>query len=291
MKSGLWVDGRNLRTKNGSVASIRGIEAVLGKRGSTHPGTIFRTCIKFKANCILSVFSEHDGLMNYIFSNLVIAKLNNMVVGINTEILFMYDFLYRKEFVSLLNSFDNTYIELSRGDGRNSSEIKDIYTREIKALREIGHLSPIKIFPSMGGRKLKDFLDCGHSILENDPEKNVIFSWNAYWGLKTGSWTYQEDNGFTPGIGGTIEACKAIYDSGLCFIVSLSGEDDIGATGFEQLAPVLHQYDIGWTWSSLHHIDTYKNGLVEFPLSDTINDTYGPIVEDLFRVQSKPILL
>ncbi len=149
--------------------------------------------------------------------------------------------------VDLLNGYDHVFlcneIETDPPNPTNQqwqAAVVDL----IMSYRNAGHKSLIKVGGPFYGRRVKEPLAKCKEVLQADPERNVMFTFQAYWGETTnGNWSYQSENGFQRHLAGTKDALTACANSGCVFLPGLNWRDDIGTTG--ELALMDHCQQIG----------------------------------------------
>jgi hypothetical protein len=255
----LYVDGRTLRRKGG--ARVRGgIESMWAAQSAV--GTFVDRHKALGAE-IVSPLPQGRWLANSLqvatHQTLVSAiEAAGCVVGYNVDHMLQdgvgqngRDWLCRPEVVAMCNAATNLFLECEVETGWNQTAIqwRDDVTAMVLQLRAAGHKSPIKVGSPDGGRSPRRALEAGAQVLAADPLHQVVFSWQCYWGLQTSGWTYQFDqNGVPPGLAGTLAMCDLIKDSGLCFLVGLEAQDDIGPTGYADVAARLRANGTPWQW-------------------------------------------
>ena len=140
-------------------------------------------------------------------------------------------------------------------------------------------------------------LQFGKQVLDFDPLKNILFTWQAYWDETPalGSWHYQQHNNIavTPqDPTGAIEQCKRIKDSGLCFIIGIDKVDDVGITIYKQVMTEADKHGLNvqyWVLFGDHR--TEQNLLGHWnQLPGSVTPT-GTEIAGLFAVKSKPAVL
>lgn len=241
-RTGLYVDGNTLRTKNGEPLIVRGCEAMYGP-ASMGVGPV-EYCKRMKAlgfNGISPLFQPSGGA-NSVASVKALcdaARSEGLVVGVNADHAGSRGWLNNPALVTLLNGYDHVFIcsDVETGAMSQNSEWLTFVADVIKDLRGFGYKAPIKLGSPLGGRMVKFPLSAGKQALELDPLKQVIFTWQAYWkAAPSTGWSYQSENGYATGVEGTKAAIRACAASGVCFMVGLDWEDDVGPTGWLDLA-------------------------------------------------------
>jgi hypothetical protein len=124
---------------------------------------------------------------------------------------------------------DATIEEL--GLGENPADVVEWLATQkdfITKFRSWGYTQPLTIGTLDQGRHLRALLDHGQELLDFDPQHKLVFNAQMYWGNYTGSWNYQENNGFSPGDAGIVEAMEAIEAKPYVIQIGLDGYDSGG---------------------------------------------------------------
>lgn len=246
-KTNMYVDGAKLRAPNGVECKIRGIESMYGPTAAGSTSAWVKCNKDLGCNAIgplpqsVNVTEFRDLLKT--------TRDAGLVMLFNADHMGGRSALKRPDLVSLINEFDNCIIEceIELGAGGNDNGWVSSAKAFVADLRNAGYRKqPIKVGSPDGGRNLAPALRRGKEVLDADPEKNLIFTWQAYWSTSSG-W-YQGLGGFSNGLAGIKQACQAAADSGLCFVVGLDAVDDVGDTGSETLMTELERLQIGWQW-------------------------------------------
>jgi hypothetical protein len=264
----LYVDGRTLRRRNG-VAVRCGVESMFATQNITQ----FVECHAALGADIMSPLFQGRWMPQSLnvakhIPVLDVCRNRGLVMGYNVDHMMQEgvgqngrDWLKRPEVVSMLNSYNNVFIEceVETGWGQTVQQWRDDVIAMVLELRGAGHLSPIKVGSPAGGRRPLEALAAGAQVVAADPLHQVIFTWQRYWPVEVrNGWSYQSDNGVESGVAGSIEMAHRIAQSGLCFVVGEESRDGSGAengTGFEQVIPVLKQLGIIWQWWVLSNGD------------------------------------
>lgn len=242
-KTGLYVDGSTLRTKNGTAVTLRGYEMMYGP-GSRAIGPV-EYCKRMKAlgaNTIAPLFQTAEG-SNSVASVQALcdaARAEGLIVGVNADHAGGRSWLSNPALITLLNGYDHVYLcnDVEPTDTNWLNYVQD----SITFIRNLGYKMPMKVGTPQMGRNVKYALAECKQALALDPLKNMLFTWQAYWkGGALGNWSYQLENGFMPpagqlGVEGTKAAIRACAASGVTFVIGLDWEDDVGSTGWVDLA-------------------------------------------------------
>jgi hypothetical protein len=247
-KTGLWVDGKTLRLKNGDAVILRGYEMMYGP-GSMGVGPV-EYCRRMKAlgaNCIAPLFQTAGGAnsIGAVKALCDAARAEGLIMGVNADHAGSRDWLRNPQMVTLLNGYDNLYLctNVETGDIETNQQWFDFVRTVITDVRGMGYKMPVKLGTPQFGRHVKYVVSAGAQALELDPLKQIIFTWQAYWkgGQLSSGWSYQSENGFMPpagqpGVEGTKAAIRAVAKLPICTVIGLDWEDDVGPTGWVDLA-------------------------------------------------------
>lgn len=281
-KSSIFVQNGQLYTKYNKPVVVRGIEAMYGPTSNSNPAGFVNVNKTLKANAVGPLVQQGQWSAANVRKLLEETRKANILCGLNVDHVSSGGRAALKDpaIVSLVNEYDHVYIQCEVEQGTDSDDVWEAAAIAfVKDLRAAGYKKqPLKVGSPLGGRQLKTALDRGKNVLATDPEKNLLFTWQAYWGIKTSGWTYQTDNGFSYGRPGLVEACKAVKDSGLCFIVGLDYADDIGDTGMDTLMAELQKNGTSWQYWALFVGDAYGNGMLNDSTNANTLTTSGKLV-------------
>lgn len=297
-KTGLYVDGKDIRSKTGAKLTLRGIELMYGSTGSSNPPGSVATCKSFGANMVGPLYQFNS--LTKIKAHLDACRAANIVCAFNVDHIGQTtgidgrDFLCQPDVKNLLVGYDNIIIQCETELG-NEETTGDQWVAQatdlIRLFRNAGHTAPIKVGSPFSGRDPVLAIQRGKDVLANDSLHNVIFTWQAYWGINPNAgWTYQQELGFSrptvaDPIKGHKECTDRIKDSGLCFLVGLDAVDDIGATGYVAHAQYLHSKGIGWQFWALSG-DSNGSNLSTGGLDSNPTAIHGVAVKSLLQAQA-----
>ncbi len=297
-KTGLYVDGGKLRTKNGAEFQIRGIEMMVnGDTDRAGYRTVLEMCKTFGANAVAPLFQGTTGTVAKVKEFIDVARSIGLVVGVNSDHQPNgRSWLNSPAMVTLLNGYDNVYLqcEVETDDVDTNSEWSTAAIALLKSVRDAGHKHPFKVGAPLGGRHVKYPLASGKDVLATDPLKNTLFTFQAYWaGTSSSGWHYQGDNGFSGGIAGTKQAFQACANSGLCFLTGLDWQDDIGLTNLPECAAELHRLGMNYQIWALRgdNSNPGNNFLSHWNHSASSITTTGVTMCEILKAQSKPAAL
>jgi hypothetical protein len=192
------------------------------------------------ANTVSPLFQKSHNTLAHVKAFCDAARVAGLLVGVNADHAGGRTWINSSGMVELLNTYDHVFlcneVETDPSNPSNTEWLASV-TDLIMSYRNAGHKSLIKVGAPQGGRRVKYPLVMGKQVLAADPLKNVAFTWQAYWkGATSTGWSYQSDSGYQSGSAGTCDAIKACAASGICFIIGLDWEDDVGDTNWEELA-------------------------------------------------------
>ncbi len=297
-KTGLYVDGSKLRTKNGSEFQIRGIELMCnGDTVTAGYQTVLAMCKTFGANTVSPLFQGNTGTVANVKTFIDTARSLGLIVGCNAD--HQSDgrsWMNAPGMVTLLNGYDNVFLEceVETDDVDTTPEWSTAAIALLKSVRDAGHKSPMKVGAPQGGRHVKYPLAAGKEVLATDPLKNTMFTFQAYWKAAVSSgWTYQGDNGFNSGVAGTKEAFQACLNSGLCFLVGLDWKDNVGLTDLPACAAELHRLGMNYQIWALRGDTMYPENCIlsHWNHSASSITPTGIQMTDILKAQSKLAVL
>lgn len=299
-KKGLYVANGKLYTKNGAEFVVRGIESMCGSDAfNAGPADWCATQKAMNANTISPLWQNSQTGLDRLKVWLDTARAAGLVVGSNFD--HTGDgraFACTKEVVDLHNKYDNVFLQLEveTGWGQTGQQWADDVKQMVKALRDAGHIHPIKVGSPDGGRSPRLPLQFGQQVLDADPLKNILFTWQAYWDeTPTAGWHYQQHNNISITAAdptGAIEQCKRIKDSGLCFIIGIDKEDDVGITIYKQVMVEADKHGLNVQYWVLHNDFRVLNPLLgHWNQSLSSITATGTEISGLFALKSKPAVL
>lgn len=297
-RSGLWVDGSNLRTKTGALANWRGMELMWGPNSDANAVQLCKNIKAFGANAISPLFQvSREGIVD-VKECLAAARAEGLMVGVNADHTSGgTNWIKRPEVVQACNEADHVILESEVELGAITTMTRDAWVANAKQfitnMRSAGHKAPIKIGSPTGGRLPQWSVVVGKELVDFDPEHNLLFTWQAYWASDTSHWQFSSEPGMraigvqSAGTPGALEMADAIKNSGLCFLVGLDGADDVGVTPWKELAARLHQYGIAWQWWAWFVGDVYGNGVMASNTDTTPKQPFGPDLKVIMQAQYK----
>jgi hypothetical protein len=297
-KTGLWVDGSTLRTKNGSPVQIRGLEAMYGTDAmNVGPVEFCKRMKALGANTISPLFNSGNNANSVANVKALCdaARAEGLLVGVNADHAGGRTWLNNPQLVTLLNGYDHVFLqnEVEQSNGTTDAQWLTDVKEVISFTRGLGYKCLLKVGTPLGGRMVKYPLKSAKQALDFDPQKNILFTFQAYWKAGTlGGWSYQGDNGFQPasnlGSDGTKLAFQAVANSGVCFLIGLDWKDDVGETGWAILADEAHRLNLNyqhWVVFGDHIPENNVLGSWNYQLS-TITTT-GKVISDKLKAQVK----
>jgi len=249
----LYTAGGKLYTRNGEEVQLRGIELmILTDVLNVGPVEIAKRCKALGANTISPLFRASSSSAAAVQAWCDAAKAEGLIIGVNADhISGGRAWLCKPEIVAVCNACPHVFLECEVEtdevqDGDDARWIAGVKSL-IDDLRAAGHKSIIKVGAPQGGRRVEFPLKSGAQVVNLDPLKQVVFTFQAYWKESTaGSQWYQNCAGVAAGLAGTKQALTKCAQSGLCFIPGFDWEDDIGTTG--ELALMDHAHSLGLSY-------------------------------------------
>lgn len=201
--------------------------------------------------------------------------------------------------VSLLNTYDHVFLEceVETGWGQTAQQWVDDVKGLVTDLRNAGHKQPIKVGSPAGGRVPKLAVENGLQVLNHDPLKSVLFTWQSYWHkvAPAGQWHYQQEAGIPVSAadpGGAIEQCKRIADSKLCFVIGIDKVDDVGTTIYREVLIEADKKGLSvQMWCEFGDFRTENNLLGHWDRSPGSITATGIEIKDLFKIKGLPLAL
>jgi hypothetical protein len=297
-RTSLYVDGPVIRSRNGAALQLRGIELMYGSGSSASPSGSVAACKSYGANTVAPLYQTMSVPMAR--AHLVACRAANVICGVNVDKEGIgRQMLLLPDMVALCNEFrERVYLECEVELG-NETQTPDQWAVTakafVKALRDAGHLATIKVGSPFSGRDPRHAVAKGADVLAADPQHNLMFTWQAYWGINPASnWTYPETFGYpkptaADPIAGYRAAVDAIKASGLCFLVGIDAVDDIGDTGYVALANLLHSKGISWQFWALTN-DMHGSIITDDPQSTVPSAPHGVAVKALLTAQAAAAL-
>lgn len=240
----------------------------------------------------------HANTMSPLVTTTNLAKVKALLDAARTAKLVMFfnpdqggqrTFLLQAATVALLKQYEATLVlnletELSQYDVQTASQASAwVADRQamVRALRAAGYRCPIRIGSPNSGRSPSWALSRGAEILAADPEKNVFFAFQEYWGE---SW-YENINGFVAGDVGRLAALRACAAGPLCFVVGFDATDDVGDTHEPLLRNAARDAGLGYLHWEM--VDPGGSDDDVFTGSGALTDV-GKALAAQFAAESKP---
>jgi hypothetical protein len=205
------------------------------------------------ANCVSPLFQRGNygdyATLAHVKGFCDAARATGLLVGVNADHAGGRAWINSTEMVNLMNSYDHVFLE-NEIETNPSNPSDDQWQASaidlMRSYRGAGHLSLIKVGAPQGGRRVGYPLRRGKNVLAADPLRNTCFTWQAYWEADPSGWQYQTAEGFVAGVEGTKAAIRACGTSGLVFVVGLDWQDDIGETGWTELAAECQKSNVSY---------------------------------------------
>lgn len=253
---GLYVNGRYLYDKCGSRIVLRGFNAMI--LYWDRPGTItYPEISKTGANCCRIFWGNANAgtaqeldqtVTNCWTSHLIPIPSIWDATGDWSKLTQCVDWWCSAAISAVVKKHEEhmiVNIANEAGDGAQSdADFRTAYTTAVTRLRAAGIHTPILIDASGWGRKESYIINSGRYLLDQDPDRNLLFAWHPYDPI---SWN------------GTQARIKAAIDSmvarNICCIVGEFAECENGSTAttcaagpceWRYIMKYAHTHDIGW---------------------------------------------
>jgi mannan endo-1,4-beta-mannosidase len=157
------------------------------------------------------------------------------------------DVWFRPEVMVLLKKYSPWLVLHAVGESGASSD--DAWVTSSKAtiarMRQAGLKMPLEIMARTSGRNLPTILAKGQQLVDADPEHNLIFGWQAYWGSDG---AYQREYGMTLEQGmRKAAAATVVVQVGLLYH-SDPQDNSPQTVPFVDLMRLAQELGLGWLW-------------------------------------------
>ncbi len=157
------------------------------------------------------------------------------------------DVWYRPEVMGLIRKYE-PWIGLhlvGESGARSDADWVKTSTTAVKRMRDEGIACPLYVMARTSGRNLPSLLENGAQVVDADPEHNVIFGWQAYWGSEG---HYQREYGMS-----LEQAMRAAAAATFPIQVGLINRSDPQnkspqTTPYLDLMRWAKELDLGWFW-------------------------------------------
>lgn len=241
------VEGKTLRDRFGEPVVLRGANAMIVYWD--RPGTVtYPEVAETGANCCRIFWTvEADATPEELDATLANCRAQRMIpmpslwdaTGKWDQLETCVDYWCRPEIVAVLKKHEDVLllnIANEAGDGAvTDDEFRAAYASAIRKLRDAGLRMPLVIDAANWGRGERYLLDHGPFLLDQDPDRNLIFSWHP-WDAEQPEARYEE-------------AFRASIERDLCLIVGEFSHLDVfykQPIDYDAILRLAHEHEIGW---------------------------------------------
>jgi len=210
---------------------------------------------------------------------LAAAYAGGLVIGLNADHTNQGEgFFQNTQIQAIVNRYPNVFLQEAVELGSNMSESQWVQAAKDKvdAYVNLYPDKPLKIGSPFGGRSPRFPLDRCQEVVDYYSSKGgrggLIFTCQLYWRATNADWSYQEENGFTDGLAGILEAVDAMAASPCLFMPGLDNQDDVGYTGWREVMDHVRGSNsdpamrLGFQWWVYYNSgDPYDNDLTTSP--------------------------
>lgn len=234
------VDGNRLRDRSGRPFAVRSIESMFGY--GTEDAVEFVSGHKaLGANAIGPLPHDNVASAEDINALLEAAYDAGMVVGLNSDHTSQgREFFRQQEIADVVNRYPNVFLQeaIELGSGLTEDGWVEAAIAHVDAYVDQYPDKPLKIGSPFGGRSPRVPLDRCEEVVDYYYSKGgrggLIFTCQLYWEAAPSDWSYQDENGFSTGLAGTLEALDEMAASPCLFMPGLDNNDDVGYTGWRE---------------------------------------------------------
>ncbi len=247
--------GRYLRDPNGAKVVVRGAEQVFWD-ASWLPRAIVTEIGKSGANAVrvLPYYTddtptgESKSTAGQIEEMIRKGIAANMLVDLAVDGGRHPDVHLRPEILALIKKYEPWLVLHAMGEAYQDTHVEwaDEAIRVIKKCRAAGLVLPLYIMSRTGGRNLPCILNQGARVFDADPQHNVVFGWQAYWGSGGG---YQDNYGMSlPDAFRKAAAAPFPIQVGLMWHSDHQDAGDNQTIPYQDLMKLAAELDLGWLW-------------------------------------------
>lgn len=205
-KQTFYIQGRHLYDRLGNQVILRGVNKMSVWDGADPTGTIsFPEIRKTAANSVRIVWAirkdlkpgSSDTVLSDLDALITTAKTNHLIPMIElhdatgdwNRLQELVNYWIQPAVVSIIRKHQE-YLLVNIGNEVGDYTITDAqfiegYTSAINTMRAAGINTPLVIDATNGGKNLKILNTTARTLLNADPNKNLLFSVHLYWGLNT----------------------------------------------------------------------------------------------------------
>jgi mannan endo-1,4-beta-mannosidase len=265
---GMYVNNRYLFSAGNDTVILKGFNAMI-VYWDIHGDINFPEIEKTGANCVrifwnLAVPTPQPSDLDKVLGNCISHHMIPIIclwdaTGKWDQIQLCVDYWSSTPIVSVLKKYEkHLIINIANEPGDHEMGnivFRDTYATAVSQLRRTGLHMPLIIDADRWGRNADAVLDNGQSLVEADPDHNLVFSWHLW----------DPENYMT----GTVQEIDRIIakavDKNICFVVGEFGPceqtDNCASTpiNWEHLVEAAYKNKIGylpwvWKWTDCHSI-------------------------------------
>ncbi len=269
------VVGNHLCDRWGKPFALRSIESMFGSNGSSNATAFVAGHKALGANALGPLPNSSAMSAGNIEGLLAAAYEAGLVVGLNADHSNQGEkFFQNAQLQAVINHYPNVFLQEAVELGSEMSETQWVQAAKAKVDAYVARYpdKPLKIGSPAGGRSPRFALDRCEEVVEYYRSKGgrggLIFTCQLYWKASTANWSYQEENGFSDGLPGILQAVDAMAASPCMFLPGLDHQDDVGYTGWREVMDHVRASDsdpakrIGFQWWVYYNSgDPYDNDL------------------------------
>jgi hypothetical protein len=262
----------------GERFAVRSIESMFGN-GTSNAASFVAGHKALGANALGPLPNSSVSSVADIEELLAAAYAEGLVIGLNADHTNQGEgFFQNTQLQAVINRYPNVFIQQAVELGSDMSEDQWVQAArdKIDAYVDLYPDKPLKIGSPFGGRSPRFALDRCEDVVDyyysRGGRGGLIFTCQLYWRSTNADWSYQEENGFSDGLPGILEAVDAMAASPCMFMPGLDNEDDVGYTGWREVMDHLRGSDsdpglrlsFQW-WVYYNSGDPYDNDLTTNP--------------------------
>ena len=265
---GMYVNNRYLFSENNDTVILKGFNAMI-VYWDIHGDINFPEIEKTGANCVrifwnLDAPTPQPSDLDKVLENCISHHMIPVIclwdaTGKWDQLQVCVDYWTSTPIVSVLKKYEkHLIINIANEPGDHEMGnivFRNTYASAVRQLRNAGLHMPLIIDADRWGRNADAVLDNGPSLIETDPDHNLLFSWHLW----------DPENYMT----GTIQEIDRIItkavDKNICFVVGEFGPceqtDNCSATpiNWEHMIETAYNNNIGylpwvWKWTDCHSI-------------------------------------
>lgn len=261
---GLAVSGRDLYDRCGEQVVLRGVNEMIAWSGGRDGVPEFAEIAKTGANAVRIVWTNEGSAnaLDIAIKNALAQKLipmieNHGATGNLAAVPAVVDYWTLPDVVAVLEKHErNVLLNIANeaGDKEPAADFESTYRTAISRIREAGLAMPLVIDASQWGQDINMLQAVGPSLIEHDPEHNLLLSVHMWWSDASGARVVSE--------------LQESVDLGLPLIVGEFAQHavyqcDKAPFAYSVLLAEAQKHRIGWlawSWGSVTNEDCASEG-------------------------------